>query len=702
MTTNDNRHPESAQQSWVTGLTLLRQPVFFALLAIAILLGALVAFLTVRYRWEAAPAVFWGTSLGLVAVGAALWFRFDESPAVAGLESGRALVLIVGGLAGFVTWLTAVWLAVHWRATLLGGLEAWQGSNAWQLWVCLLGMFGGLALMFVSLLPARVAVRDSVGLRRLVFGYNTALTGLLVLAILLVVNVLVFNYFTLASDWTEDSIYTISDQSQNILKAIDKPAKVYVLIPMADDLAYREVKTLLDNCRAVNEKLEVEYVSPDLNPQRVRELKSLYPFTDREGLLVVYGPEGASNFQFIKAQDIFGNDPNPDPSSKKARFVFKGEDALVSSLSFLEQGKTKSVIYFLQGNGELDLKDSTSSQVGEGAGNLKDRLQKANYDVKGLQLSPIARKDPKGETVVSDKVPDDAEIVVIAGTKMKMPDYTLKALHDYMNPTSANARKGKLVVLLDTPIGFDRKLVHTGLEGLLADFNVDVGDDRVFALPNNVTGEDPTNLLVLTNPSANNPIAEAFRGRAMVMPRLRTVKPRPSAGPPGTSVYTADSLLLAPDRLGVWAETNFSAQPSQLIAQMAKDPALADKTLSQEPLSVAVTVTEPQPPKPGGDPHDFMRQMEQKPRLVVFGSAAFASNPLMTERAGGPYFTLLNSTLSWLRERPSNIGVEPKKRNVFVLNVDDNTLMRMEFLPTLVVLLGIACVGTGVWLVRRR
>ena len=138
----------------------------------------------------------------------------------------------------------------------------------------------------------------------------------------------------------------------------------------------------------------------------------------------------------------------------------------------------------------------------------------------------------------------------------------------------------------------------------------------------------------------------------MVMPRLRTVKPRPNAGPPGSSVYTADSLLLAPDRLGVWAETNFSAQPSQLIANMAKDPALADKTLSQEPLSVAVTVTEPQPPKPGGDPHDFMRQMEQKPRLVVFGSSAFASNPLMTERAGGAYFTLLNSTLSWLREHP--------------------------------------------------
>jgi hypothetical protein len=705
MTTKETPSQENRQQSWVAALALLRPQIAYGLLALAVLLAGFSVWMAVKYHWDAAPAIFWGGSIAVVALGAGLWFLLDESPDLAGLESGRALVLIVGGLSGFATWLVSVWLVVKWRATLLGGLEAWQGENRWQLWVCLLAMFGALALMFFSLLPARVAVRTSAGLRRLIFGYNSVLTGLLLLAILLVLNVLIYSYFPAASDWTEESIYSLSDQSKNVLKSLDKPTKVYALFPRGT-LEARELDTLLENCRVVNDKFDYEFVSPDLNIARLRELKSQYQVGDREGVLVVYGPEQQPSYQFIKYTDLFANDPNPDPTSKKSRFYFKGEDALVSTLSFLEQGKTKSVIYFTQGNGELDLKDSSASQPGQGAGTLKDRLQKANYDVKGLQISALPGKKSKDDTVISDKVPDDAEVVVVAGPTRQLPDYALKALRDYMNPTGDKAKKGKLVVLLDTPLDINHKLVHTGLESLLSEYNVEVGDNRVLALPNNITGNDPTNVLVFTDPRGTNPVAEAFRGKGFVMPRLRTVKPRPSPGPGGGSVYTADSLLFTIPDLDCWTETNFNADPTETIARLRKDEAFrkqfAEKTLAQEPLSVAVTVTEPAAPRTG-DPHEFMRQQaDQKPRLVVFGSSAFASNRYMTEGSGSASFPLLNSTLSWLRERPSNIGIEPKKRNVFVLNVSDDTLLRMQFLPTLVVLLGIVCVGSGVWLVRRR
>src|SRR5207245_1605292 len=179
------------------------------------------------------------------------------------------------------------------------------------------------------------------------------------------------------------------------------------------------------------------------------------------------GPEGETTSQFIKYSDIFTNDMNPDPASKKARFVFKGEDALVSSLNFLEQGKTRSVIYFTQGNGELDLKDSCTSQEGQGGGALKERLQKSNYEIKALQFSPLSEKKTKDDTVIWDKVPEDAEVVVIPGATRQLPDYAVKALREYMTPTGDKAKKGKLVVLFDTPLDINRKLVHSGLESLL-------------------------------------------------------------------------------------------------------------------------------------------------------------------------------------------------------------------------------------------
>src|SRR5207249_10114001 len=101
--------------------------------------------------------------------------------------------------------------------TILGGVDKWQGDDWWQLWVCLLAMFGGLGVMLVSLLPARVAAHANVTLRRLVYGYNTALTGRLVLAILLVLNVLVDNYFTASFDWTLARLSMLSLQSESIL-----------------------------------------------------------------------------------------------------------------------------------------------------------------------------------------------------------------------------------------------------------------------------------------------------------------------------------------------------------------------------------------------------------------------------------------------------------------------------------------------------
>jgi len=97
----------------------------------------------------------------------------------------------------------------------------------------------------------------AVAVKVTLHGYNAALTGLLLLAILIVVNVLAYNYFTLSFDWTESGIYTLSDKSKNILQALEKPTKVYAVMVSNKDVLIREVRTLLDNCRAVTLELGI-------------------------------------------------------------------------------------------------------------------------------------------------------------------------------------------------------------------------------------------------------------------------------------------------------------------------------------------------------------------------------------------------------------------------------------------------------------
>src|SRR5207302_74013 len=84
-----------------------------------------------------------------------------------------------------------------------------------------------LALMFASLQLARADERSSPGLRRLLYGYNAVLTGLLVLAILTVLNVLTYvplpawgSFFSKPSDWTQSNLFTLSTASKNLLASI--------------------------------------------------------------------------------------------------------------------------------------------------------------------------------------------------------------------------------------------------------------------------------------------------------------------------------------------------------------------------------------------------------------------------------------------------------------------------------------------------
>jgi hypothetical protein len=705
-----------SQPDWLSNLGKYRQQLVYGLIGAAIVFAVLTGWVASNHWQDYASVAVWSGIVALIALLAGVWLRFSapgsalqlrEADRISGLDDVRTVLLLVGGCSGFTTFILSLALAYQWRSTILGGLEKWQGSDWWQLWVCLLAMFGGLAVMLASLLPARVAAHANVTVRRMVYGYNSVLTGLLVLAILLVANVLVYNYFTLSVDMTEKSIYTLSPRSQSILRSLDKPAKIYVLASRGE-LMGAEARTLLDNARAINDKIAVEYLSPESRPKEVMELMQRYGITDPRGLLVLYGTEPDVQHQFIKQSDIIKQDMG-SRTPGRARYQFTGEDALMTALNALEEGKTKTTIYFTQGHGELDINDTFSSKLDEGAGALRERLQKSNYEIKGLRFRALESEKPKESPggvpiVTSTRVPDEAAVVVIAGPRRPLPGEALEALRNYLEPKDG-AKKGKLFVLLDVVTDVAGNLVETGLEKFLASpYNVQLSNDRIVHLLSRGGQLNATlSVQVSPNPSLvnHNPIAASFARSAFIFYDCRTVRPG-SGNPAAPASYVTETLLTTDSEVqALVAETNFRTPLVELVRAWVQDMPALRKRIAREDMPVAVVVSEPQAQPPSFDPHAGMRPQDQKPRLAVFGDASIACNALINANRGE--YELFASTLAWLRERPESIGLEPKQRNTYSLTgVPEEEIGRMWRLPSLLLLLTIVGLGTGVWIVRRR
>jgi hypothetical protein len=374
------------------------------------------------------------------------------------------------------------------------------------------------------------------------------------------------------------------------------------------------------------------------------------------------------------------------------KLTFSGESALISKLTQLSEGRLRPIVYFTQGAGELELKD-TSRDPDRGLAMLSERLEKANYQVKELRLDDPTLKS----------IPDDAAVVVIARPSRPLSQAALSALRSYLNPAKKDAKQGKLIVLMDVVTNRDGTFVQTGLEPFLADYGVQVNNDRILTFDNGITNP-PLQIFALANPVSQNPIAHSFGRGLFLFSEVRTVDPKPS-DPTSPRNYAAQSLLLAPDGAQLVEKPPLHSDPLAYLQEMVKEEAGQKEMRSRlitKPLSIAVAVTQPKMPENLDDPHARLQQ-QQEPLLVVFGDAGWVSNREVA-RNDRPNFDLFVSLVSWLRERPE-IGkkaADAKERPYFNLSVTPDGIDRLKWLPGFLICLAIVGLGGGIWIVRRR
>ncbi len=646
----------------------------FVLIGLAVLWAIFTLYLFAKEKgtWVNAlePVSMWGVwgSLFTAVIGFNFIFFATPGRKLSQVEAVRLLLLGLGCTVGILTAILGLSLpfTAPYASVILGGVEEWR-KQPLRLYIVALALVGGLGLTFLSLQLSRGVERESTLMRRLLYGFNAVFTTLLLGAVLLLINLLpyvpklsrydfVTPIFAGTYDWTQSRLYSLSPRSRATLADLKAPLKIYLLLNEGGSLS-EEVETLLENCRGVTPQISWENIST-LDRTRIQELAQEYKakiteeqmdFTGprlvlRQGILVVYGEPSKEQSAFLPRTALVKEQPKPDGGSEE---VFRGEGVLLKTIRSLSEGK--QVVYFVQGDNELDFNDVKEDSI-EGVGLLLANLKRNEiYDLKEWKY-----------TKETPKLPDDADVVVAARPENMKPD-ALKALYEYMgysyDPANKTVtempkgRRGRLFVLTGVSLE-NNQMVHSGLEPLLSKFGVTVGDDRVLALDN---PKRPNMIQVETSRRSANPVAKAFgppNREVFVFEDVRSVKPAAGGGP-----ISAEELLVTAGNQ-VWVQSDLAEKPSVAAAAMRNPNA----RFSDEPICVGVAATETGPaPGMPNDPIHSRAGGESHPRLIVVGNADWISNLGLvsgTGRDANMKYGLFTSCLSWLRGEP-DVGAAP-------------------------------------------
>lgn len=266
---------------------------------------------------------------------------------------------------------------------------------------------------------------ETIKKRWLINGTKTVLLVVIILAFFIGITVLMQKLNLTPIDLTEDKLFTLTDESKEQVKNIDKDINIYFVGYTQDDstldLARQYTKT--------NNKIKVEAVTATDRPDLVEK----YGIgTDSEGIIV----ESGNQYKVLASSDLYTYDSTTYESINVAEEKLT---AAIKSVAVEELPK----VYFLSGYSSFTLTN--------GMQYLNMYLQNEVNEVKILDI------------LSEGKVPDDCNTLVIASPEEDFDDVATNAITDYIN-------KGGNILWLNAAIAQSKDL--TNVNKILAMYGI--------------------------------------------------------------------------------------------------------------------------------------------------------------------------------------------------------------------------------------
>jgi ABC-type uncharacterized transport system involved in gliding motility auxiliary subunit len=470
----------------------------------------------------------------------------------------------------------------------------------------------GLAL-YAVLEPDRIS--RFISGRQARYGSNALIMTIAFIGILIVGNVLAYQNPVTLADLTEDKVNTLSPELSAALKTL--PEKITATGFFAQASSTESAEQLLSNIKAgSNGKFEYQFINPDRDPQAARDAgvtgdgKILLQMGDRKEIAAF-----ASETEILKAM-----------------------------LRLLNPGS--SAVYFLAGHGERDTENGGDAAMTR----AKATLESKNYSVKPLSL------------LVENKIPEDASVIVIAGSIKPVSENEVKLLKDYL------AGGGSLIVMEDPSILTEFGDESDPLADMLSkDWGITFNNDIVIDL----NSPQPTTAAAAFYDSTH-PVTLNTNNLVTYFPFTRSLNM-------AEAMEGIKLNALVQTKENSWGETDF-----QSLTQGGGPPSFDDSTEKQGPLTLVVAA----------------ENTTTKGRVVAFGGSNFAVDPNFDAYGNGDMFV---NSVDWAAEQEDLTNITPKTPTERTFVVPSSLQWIAILLSSVFIIPGLVIFGgVATWLKRRR